>query len=121
MSNKRSNKRSREKRVLFVKWIKEMGCIRCSSLKNLTLHHRDPREKTSDVYDAVKKSWGALIAEVLKCEVLCRECHNFEHGGPSAGEGSYKALKEYLEFKEEFFSYREDPFAGIMNEHRATE
>jgi|SRR5271166_5530191 len=68
-------------------WLRELKktlkCNRCpeSFWGCLDFHHCDPAEKDLSVADAVKHSWSKkrILAEIAKCEVLCKNCHAKEH------------------------------------------
>jgi len=42
----------------------------------LTFDHIDPITKVFNLADYKKYGWEALLNEVLKCRVLCANCHN---------------------------------------------
>jgi len=55
-------------------WLKENGpCVECGSWERLEVDHRDPRTKTS--HNIWSWSDAKRIAELAKCQVLCRSCH----------------------------------------------
>jgi 5-methylcytosine-specific restriction endonuclease McrA len=58
-------------------YFKVKHCKECGSGENLELHHIDPRIKE----DHKIWSWseGRREKELLKCIVLCRDCHKKEH------------------------------------------
>lgn len=57
-------------------WIVENGpCAKCGSSDDLEVDHRDPAEKSMDPASIWSRSEEARIAELAKCQVLCRECH----------------------------------------------
>lgn len=59
-------------------WFKENGpCKKCESEENLELHHLDKSQKE----DHKVWSWSneRRLAELAKCIVLCRDCHNKAH------------------------------------------
>ena len=51
-------------------------CVRCGSRENLEFDHKDPKKKS----DKLSSFWSApkerYIEEALKCQVLCKRCHN---------------------------------------------
>jgi hypothetical protein len=53
-------------------------CEWCRSTERLELHHRDPSKKESHAI----WSWSRArrLAEIAKCIVLCRSCHQRAHG-----------------------------------------
>lgn len=56
-------------------------CVRCGLDKPylIEFHHRDPSEKEFVVAHWRKKSKQAFIAEVKKCDPLCKNCHAEYH------------------------------------------
>ena len=59
------------------------GCIICGEEDPLVLvfHHREPANKTNAVSQGVKRGWSRkkLLLEMLKCDVLCANCHKKLH------------------------------------------
>lgn len=55
----------------------DKSCERCGATDDLHIHHRDPKQK---VHHAIW-SWRDVrrLAELAKCEVLCRPCHQAHH------------------------------------------
>ena len=55
------------------------SCGRCGynrSLRALTFHHRDGKNKIADVSKMIPNaSWKAILVELTKCELLCFNCH----------------------------------------------
>lgn len=96
-----TRKRALEKvRARRVKWLEENGpCVKCGSDENLEVDHIDPSEKTSHRI----WSWSdeRREAELKKCQVLCRECHEkktgFENSFRSQGvrHGTGTAYRRY--------------------------
>lgn len=79
-------RRRRRRKVAFKNYLRRNGCANCKvqnpdDLPKLTFHHLDRREKLFNIGGNRMQSWPALIAEVLKCCVLCFDCHkNIEMG-----------------------------------------
>lgn len=71
-------------------WLAEHGpCARCGATERLEVDHIDPAQKVSHrVW-----SWSRLKreAELLKCQVLCEDCHKLKtHGDrPKHGTNHY--------------------------------
>jgi protein-arginine kinase activator protein McsA len=42
-------------------------------------HHKNPSEKEFSVGRIINKSWKIIEQELLKCELLCANCHSVEH------------------------------------------
>lgn len=58
-------------------WFAGKSCVCCGSTEDLELHHREPSEKIGHrVW-----SWSAerRALELAKCEVRCRDCHQYDH------------------------------------------
>jgi len=60
-------------------------CSGCSSVVPDSLfefHHWDPREKEFGISrDGLARRWEAIEAELLKCVMLCANCHREVHAG----------------------------------------
>ena len=60
-------------------------CSGCSSVVPDSLfefHHWDPREKEFGISrDGMARRWEAIAAELLKCVMLCANCHREFHAG----------------------------------------
>lgn len=71
-------------------------CERCQSKENLTIHHLDKKKKLS--HNIWSWSLTRRVNELIKCIVLCDNCHRIEHGkyregewhGSATGYGKYK-------------------------------
>lgn len=66
--------------------IKFAGCCRIcgfSDKRALVFHHRDGRKKKFgiNISNAIEKSWSELFSELLKCDLLCSNCHLIVHDG----------------------------------------
>ena len=57
------------------------GCNRCGMkiVCCLEFHHKDPSLKESAISDMLDKPWVRIEKEILKCEVVCRNCHAIIH------------------------------------------
>ena len=69
---------------IWVEGIKsEKGCQRCgiSHPAILDFHHPEPSKKDHMISLMVRKGRGrkAILEEIDKCEVLCKNCHAIEH------------------------------------------
>jgi len=60
-------------------------CSGCSSVVPDSLfefHHWDPRDKAFGISrDGLARPWLAIAAELLKCVMLCANCHRELHAG----------------------------------------
>ena len=51
-------------------------CVRCGSTEDLELDHVDPSTKAFNVCADLTRAWDDLVAEAMKCQLLCRDpCH----------------------------------------------
>jgi len=72
--------KERELRVAHIAWIRANGCCQvCGSQKDLTFHHVDRNNKTSEVGQMVNNSAEELIIEISKCKLYCQKCHSEYH------------------------------------------
>jgi hypothetical protein len=82
--NRDAAARARKRRTELLAKIKlERGCEVCGYRRcawSLDFHHRDPGEKSFSV-GAVNRgrTLAVVLAEVEKCDVICRNCHGELH------------------------------------------
>jgi hypothetical protein len=69
------NKAWRQARL--AKLIEMLGdcCVRCGSTEDLEFDHIDPATKCFAIGAGLSKAWDVLVAEALKCQLLCPPCH----------------------------------------------
>jgi hypothetical protein len=98
----KSLKRDLRRRALHQKldYLKKLKakCALCPESDQccLDFHHVDPSLKRARCYNLARYSWRLLRAELVKCVVLCANCHRKEHkrlksqsgGGLTGGSGS---------------------------------
>ena len=77
-----SRERAAEKRD-YLNTIKTLcGCAKCgydAHAQALDFNHLDPTQKRGNIAERVSSwGWNTLMEEVLKCEVLCANCHRLE-------------------------------------------
>jgi hypothetical protein len=59
-------------------FFKDKICALCGSTEKLVLHHTNPKKKEShNIWSWTQKR---REAELKKCEVWCKKCHNEYHG-----------------------------------------
>lgn len=67
----------------FITLLKKDSPCPCgnSNLQCLTFHHIDPRQKTKRISRLASEGvcLSYLMAEILKCQVLCLDCHRRIH------------------------------------------
>lgn len=77
--------RARGRMIERIQWYNDlkaiMSCIRCgiSDPDVLTFHHRDPKEKDSDISKLARSSRTKAMKELEKCDCLCLNCHARVH------------------------------------------
>lgn len=76
------------------RWMSRLGgCVNCGDAHDLMMHHLDPNKKVSH------KIWSwredRIAEEVLKCEVLCRRCHQVLHCGKPVRHGTNSGYTHY--------------------------
>ena len=64
--------------------LKDKKCIDCGNddPRVLEFHHRDPNEKESAIAAVLSSSWEKILSEVVKCDVICANCHSIRHYSP---------------------------------------
>lgn len=67
-----------------LKSIKLLGgkCEKCEynkCINALEMHHKNPKNKNFTIGSSYNKSWNVIKKEVLKCRLLCANCHREEH------------------------------------------
>lgn len=66
----------------FQEWKSHLCCTLCPESDSccLDFHHLDPEQKDFGISEAVPSmSWEALMEEVNKCIVVCKNCHTKVH------------------------------------------
>jgi hypothetical protein len=61
-------------------------CEKCGynkCLRALTFHHRDPKEKEFTIGAISVKAWAVVEKEIMKCDLLCYNCHMEVHDSES--------------------------------------
>jgi hypothetical protein len=58
-------------------YLADKSCQLCGSTDRLQFHHRDPTDRTTDVRFSLSDE--RLVAEIAKCDLLCKECHAKQH------------------------------------------
>ena len=78
---------NRKYRLKMRRWyIEQKGKLSCGEcgethISCLVFHHRDPKTKLFNVSDhsCVTSSKKRILAEITKCDVLCKNCHSKLH------------------------------------------
>ena len=77
----------KERRVSIMHEVRQAGCVKCGLSGPdmppgcLDFHHRDPYTKDFHPNEGIKKgvSVKTMLAELAKCDCICRNCHAKEH------------------------------------------
>lgn len=79
---KREKEKKRQKRKIraLIDKIKDVPCLDCGkkfSVREMTFDHLPEKgKKLFKIADGVSKSLKAVLAEIAKCVVVCRTCHD---------------------------------------------
>ena len=81
--NAYNHKVGQEKRLRAVQ---ELGgrCSKCGFDRftcSLDIHHKDPSEKDPNFRSMRGWSWEHILTELVKCVLLCKNCHAAVHAG----------------------------------------
>lgn len=73
-------------------WIDAQGgkCALCGSVTDLEVDHRDPETKLCNPTKVWSRSAEFRAAELAKCQVLCKSCHDVKSGREESPHGSAK-------------------------------
>lgn len=78
------------------------GCADCGYREHavaLDLDHRPGEGKTEDVSQLASRAWERIEAELMKCDVVCANCHRVRTARRVAEEGrSWKPAFQRAEF-----------------------
>lgn len=64
----------------------DKDCSRCGSTDDLHLHHRNPEQKVAHAIWSWREE--RRLAEIVKCDVLCRSCHEEHHAAQREQHGT---------------------------------
>lgn len=51
------------------------SCVVCQATDQLEFDHKDPKTKSFTIASGLDKPKDVLLAEIDKCQLLCKECH----------------------------------------------
>lgn len=88
-------------------------CIICGSTVNLDIDHIDKANKSFSISKFYNYRWEFLLAELVKCQLLCKE-HHKEKNKIDNGEAKHGSLTMYSHYR-----CRCDPCKSAWNDwHR---
>jgi hypothetical protein len=83
LKEKRKCQKERAKELIY-NYLRNHPCSKCgeNKIENLTFHHIDPTTKIATVSSLARssRSLAKVRREIKKCNVLCRACHDKQHG-----------------------------------------
>lgn len=65
-------------------------CVKCGSRKSLEFDHIDPETKEFEISRARSVSYERLMLELVKCQLLCTDCHKIKHASQHGSLARYK-------------------------------
>ena len=70
-------KRAEKNRIWINRYKSERGCSMCAEndFRCLDFHHLDPKEKAATVSKMYGYAAETIMKEILKCVLLCANCH----------------------------------------------
>ena len=104
-------RRSLEKALLFatlpttgkacaqrIKAIAYLGgrCVNCGSTNDLQFDHREPGTRRFSITERIGGRWSTIEAELVKCQLLCFECHARKHEAECPQAGSVNSRRRAL-------------------------
>ena len=100
-----NNKRKLNRQILVNTWGNGKGCQLCGYNKcigALDFHHIDPTKKELDIskFAGKNKLSYAMLNELTKCCLLCKNCHAEVHAGMHAEEIKELLIPDIKEFLE---------------------
>ena len=80
--------------------IKLLGgkCVKCGYDRHpaaMEFHHRDGEKKEFEIGGIANKKWSIIKKELLKCNLLCSNCHRIEHSTRFDNEALVKEAQKY--------------------------
>ena len=89
-------KRRRRKSVEFLGG----QCKNCKVVTNLQFDHVEPKDKNFNISSAIAKhmKWELLVKELIKCQLLCKDCHK-EKNWSVSGKAQHGSFNMYTVYK----------------------
>ncbi len=96
-----NRERHQERRAKYIEMLGGV-CTRCGSTEQLEFDHVDPMEKRYTVSAYFKGKEDRHEAEIMKCQLLCKQCHvdkSIEDSGKHPARGTHGTLSSYRHCK----------------------
>lgn len=85
----RIKQRKKELKDWYISFKKTLQCDECGDSRYYVLdfHHTDPKSKKMDIAQMIRNGYSLanIMKEILKCKVLCSNCHREERWKTLAG------------------------------------
>jgi len=75
----RRHKRDARFNAWFLPIRQQLRCEYCGSAYDILFHHRDPSDKRFEISSASRYRYDLVMAEIAKCDIICRSCHVKHH------------------------------------------
>ena len=76
-------KRQDKRKWFYDEVLSKSSCLECGESHPgcMDFHHRDPKTKSYNISDMIQKRFSniKILAELVKCDVLCANCHRKLH------------------------------------------
>lgn len=97
-ANREAKRRYQRERAARIRseFLDGKSCVACGATRDLQVHHVDPAAKTS--HSVWSWSRPRREAELAKCEVRCRTCHEEQHRQARSAFASGRARDEFGAF-----------------------
>lgn len=73
-------------------------CAFCGASESLEIDHKDPKTKKYELSMIWDKQWALIESELVKCQVLCKECHiqkTIKDFGKNIAKGKHGRISSY--------------------------
>lgn len=91
------NRRIKDQKIAFIREAKNVPCMDCGvryPFFVMDFDHRDGDEKLSAVARMANVGWAKVKAEILKCDVVCANCHRVRTQMRRSGGTAYTPVLE---------------------------
>ena len=92
---RRLNAEKREQRRMFAFKLLGGCCVRCGATEGLEFDHIDSTTKTDTIAGLWTAREATFLAELRKCQILCKECHQTKTLTETYGERRHGTMRMY--------------------------